>query len=59
MTPFGRRMESAMFKASSTSRVARVTTTVVRGLVDRDIAGGLTLTKKGRAVLASLLMQDE
>ena len=24
MTPFGRRMESAMFKASSTSRVARV-----------------------------------
>jgi hypothetical protein len=38
---------------------ATVTTTVVRGLVDRDVAGGLTLTKQGRAVLAALLMEDE
>jgi hypothetical protein len=30
---------------------ATVTTTVVRGLVERDVAGGLTLTKQGRAVL--------
>jgi hypothetical protein len=37
----------------------RLTTAVVRGLIDRDVAGGLTLTKQGRAVLAALLMEDE
>jgi hypothetical protein len=35
---------------------ATVTTTVVRGLIERDVAGGLTITKQGRAVLAALLM---
>jgi hypothetical protein len=34
---------------------ATVTTTVVRGLIERDVAGRLTLTKQGRAVLAALL----
>ena len=34
---------------------ATVTTTVVRGLIERDVAGGLTITKQGRAVLAALV----
>jgi hypothetical protein len=28
---------------------------VVRGLIERDVAGGLTITKQGRAVLAALV----
>jgi hypothetical protein len=32
-----------------------VTTRVVRGLIERDVAGGLTITQQGRAVLAALL----
>jgi hypothetical protein len=38
---------------------ATVTTMVVRGLIERDVAGRLTITKQGRAVLAALLMEDE
>jgi hypothetical protein len=38
---------------------ATVTTPVVRGLIERDIAGGLTITKQGRAVLAALLMDED
>jgi hypothetical protein len=38
---------------------ATVTTTVVRGLIERDVAGGLTITKEGRAVLAALLMEGD
>jgi hypothetical protein len=34
---------------------ATVTTLVVRGLIERDVAGGLTITQQGRAVLAALL----
>ena len=32
---------------------ATVTTTVVRGLIERDAAGGLTITKQGYATLAA------
>jgi hypothetical protein len=28
---------------------------VIRGLIERDVAGGLTITKQGRAVLAALV----
>jgi hypothetical protein len=38
---------------------ATVTTMTVKGLVDRDDAGELTLTKQGRAVLAALLMEQD
>ena len=38
---------------------ATVTTLVVRGLIERDVAGGLTTTKQGRAVLAALLMDED
>jgi hypothetical protein len=38
---------------------ATVTTTVVRGLIERDLVGGLTITKQGRAVLAALLGQED
>jgi hypothetical protein len=38
---------------------ATVTTAVVRGLIERDVAGGLTITKQGRAVLAALLMEED
>jgi hypothetical protein len=38
---------------------ATVTATVVRGLIERDVAGGLTITKRGRAVLAALLMEED
>jgi hypothetical protein len=38
---------------------ATVTTTVVRGLIERDVAGGLTITKQGRAALAALLMEED
>ena len=38
---------------------ATVTTLVVRVLIERDVAGGLTITKQGRAVLAALLMDDD
>ena len=38
---------------------ATVTTMVIRGLIERDVAGGLSVTKKGRAVLAALLGQEE
>jgi hypothetical protein len=38
---------------------ATVTTTDVRGLIERDVAGGLTITKQGRAVLAALLMEED
>ena len=34
---------------------ATVTTLVIRGLIERDVAGGLTITRQGRAVLAALL----
>jgi hypothetical protein len=30
----------------------------VRGLLERDVSGGLTLTKQGRAALAALLMVE-
>ena len=38
---------------------ATITTMVVRGLIERDVAGGLTITKQGRAVLAALLMEED
>jgi hypothetical protein len=38
---------------------ATITTTVVRGLIERDVAGGLTITKQGRAALAALLMEED
>jgi metal-sulfur cluster biosynthetic enzyme len=38
---------------------ATVTTTVVKGLIERDVAGGLTITKQGRAVLAALLVAED
>ena len=38
---------------------ATVTTTVIRGLIERDVAGALTVTKQGRAVLAALLRQED
>jgi hypothetical protein len=38
---------------------ATVTTTVVRGLIERDVAGGLRITKQGRAVLAAMLMEED
>ena len=31
---------------------------VIKGLIERDAAGKLTLTKQGRAVLAALLMEE-
>jgi hypothetical protein len=31
----------------------------VRGLIERDAASELTLTKQGRAVLAALLMTED
>ena len=37
---------------------ATVTTLVVRGLIERDVAGGLTISKQGRAVLAALLKDE-
>jgi hypothetical protein len=37
---------------------ATVTTLVVRGLIERDVAGGLTITNQGRAALMALLGQD-
>jgi hypothetical protein len=36
-----------------------LTPTVLRGLIERDVAGGLTITKQGRAVLAALLTEEE
>jgi hypothetical protein len=38
---------------------ATATAMVVRGLIVRDAAGELTLTKQGRAVLAALLGEDD
>ena len=38
---------------------ATVTTMVIGGLLERDVAGGLTITKQGRAVLAALLMEED
>ena len=38
---------------------ATVTTLVVRGLIERDVAGGLTITRRGRAVLTALLMDED
>jgi hypothetical protein len=38
---------------------ATVTFMVIRGLIERDAAGDLTLTKQGRAVLAALLMAED
>jgi hypothetical protein len=38
---------------------ATITTLVVRGLIERDAAGGLTMTKQGRAVLAALLTDED
>jgi hypothetical protein len=32
---------------------------VIRGLIERDAAGEITLTKQGRAVLAALLMAED
>jgi hypothetical protein len=37
---------------------ATLTTMVVRGLIERDVAGGLTITNQGRAVLTALLEQE-
>jgi hypothetical protein len=31
---------------------------VIKGLIERDAAGELTLTKQGRAVLAALMMEE-
>jgi hypothetical protein len=36
---------------------ATVTAMIIKGLIERDAAGKLTLTKQGRAVPAALLMQ--
>jgi hypothetical protein len=38
---------------------ATVTTMVVKGLIQRDAAGELTLTKQGRAALAAFLMEED
>jgi hypothetical protein len=38
---------------------ATVTAMVIKGLIERDAAGKLTLTKQGRAVLAALLMEED
>ena len=38
---------------------ATVTTVVVKGLIQRDAGGELTLTKQGRAVLAALLGEED
>jgi hypothetical protein len=38
---------------------ATVTAMVIRGLIERDAAGEITLTKQGRAVLAALLMAED
>ena len=38
---------------------ATITTMVVRELIERDVAGGLTITKQGRAVLAALLTEKD
>jgi hypothetical protein len=38
---------------------ATVTAMVIRGLIERDAAGELALTKQGRAVLAALLMEED
>ena len=38
---------------------ATITTLVIRGLIERDVAGGLTMTKQGRAVLAALLTDED
>jgi hypothetical protein len=38
---------------------ATITTMVVRGLIERDVAGGLTITKEGRALLRALLGHDD
>jgi hypothetical protein len=32
---------------------------VIKGLIERDAAGELTLTKQGRAVLAALLLSED
>jgi len=38
---------------------ATVTAMVVKGLIQRDAAGELTLTKQGHAALAALLMEED
>jgi hypothetical protein len=38
---------------------ATVTVLMVKGLIERDAVGELTLTKQGRAVLAALLMEED
>jgi hypothetical protein len=38
---------------------ATVTAMVIKGLVERNAAGKLALTKQGRAVLATLLMAED
>ena len=38
---------------------ATVTTLLVRGLIECDVAGGLTITQQGRAVLAALLDEGD
>jgi hypothetical protein len=38
---------------------ATVTAMVIKGLIERDAAGELTLTKQGHAVLAALLMAED
>ena len=38
---------------------ATVTAMMIKGLIERDAAGELTLTKQGRAVLAALLMEED
>ena len=38
---------------------ATVTAMVIKGLIERDAAGKLTLTKQGRAALAALLMEED
>jgi hypothetical protein len=38
---------------------ATVTVAVIRGLIQRDPAGELALTKQGRAVLAALMGEED
>ena len=42
-------------KADRTGRHRFVTGVVVKGLIDRDVGGALSLTDRGRAVLRAML----
>jgi hypothetical protein len=50
--------KNAVRRRSRSARIAMtviVTTMVVKGLIDRDAAGVLTLTDRGRGVLRAML----